>query len=128
LGRADLDGVGRIVRRLFLREMLADRHPSPRVLGAMLTIGSVYVLLLPWFDEPVLQFFARHIDDVITGKNMIAVAAARPPSLVARDLLAIRLLLPSRDNSGAVSRTVYGVSTAGCILGGVLGTLFFLFL
>ena len=93
-----------------------------------MTIGSVYVLLLPWFDEPVLQFFARHIDDVITGKNMIAVAAARPPSLVARDLLAIRLLLPSRDNSGAVSRTVYGVSTAGCILGGVLGTLFFLFL
>ena len=38
---------------------------------------------------------------------------------------AIRLLLRSEHNSGVVSGTVYGVSTAGSILG-TLGTTFFL--
>jgi hypothetical protein len=48
----------------FLGGLLADRHPSPRVLGTTVTIGSVYLLLLPAFAGPVLQFFVWNIDDV----------------------------------------------------------------
>jgi MFS family permease len=58
----------------FLGGVLADRYPSPRVLGAMLTVGSVYLLLLPSFDEPVLQFFERHIDDIRLGGLAAALA------------------------------------------------------
>jgi MFS family permease len=111
----------------FLGGVLADRYPSPRVLGAMLTVGSVYLLLLPSFDEPVLQFFERHIDDIRLGGLAAALAIMFFPVMLLgiSSPFAIRLLLPSQHNSGVVSGTVYGVATAGCILG-VLGTPFFL--
>ena len=107
--------------------VLADRHPSPRVLGAMLMVGSVYLLLLPSFDEPVLQFFERHIDDIKLGGLAAALAIMFFPVMLLgiSSPFAVRLLLPSQHNSGVISGTVYGVSTAGCILG-VLGTPFLL--
>src|SRR5207247_5805459 len=46
----------------FVGGYLADRYPSPTVLAATVAIGSVYLLLLPMFSDPVLQFFAWQID------------------------------------------------------------------
>jgi predicted membrane-bound spermidine synthase len=111
----------------FLGGSLADRHPSPIVLGAIVTVGSVYLLLLPAFAEPVLQFFVWNIDDIKLGSLVSALAIMFFPVtfLGMYSPFAIRLLLRSRQSSGVVSGTVYGVSTAGSIFG-TLGTTFFL--
>jgi len=111
----------------FFGGALADRHPSPRVLGTILAVGSVYLLLLPSFDEPLLQFLARHIYDIRLGGLAAAMAIMFIPAMLLgiSSPFAIRLLLPSQQESGVVSGTVYGVSIAGCLLG-VLGTPFFL--
>jgi spermidine synthase len=111
----------------FLGGAFADRRPSAVVLGAVVALGSAYLLVLPAFAEPVLRFFVWHIDDIKLG----SLAAALTLMLLPVTLLgmyspfAIRLLLRSENRSGTVSGTVYGVSTAGSIFG-TLGTTFFL--
>ena len=109
----------------FLGGSLADRYPSLRFLGTTVTVGSVYLLLLPAFAEPVLQFFVWNIDDIKLGSLAAALAIMFFPItlLGMYSPFAIRLLLRSEHNSGVVSGTVYGVSTAGSILG-TLGTTF----
>jgi predicted membrane-bound spermidine synthase len=111
----------------FLGGALADRHPSPRVLAATLAVGSVYLLLLPAFADPALEFFVWSIDDIAVGSLAAALAIMFfPVTLLGMySPFAIRLLLRSRRNSGVVSGMVYGVSTAGSIVG-TLGTTFFL--
>ena len=111
----------------FLGGMLADRHPSAAVLAVTVEVGSVYLLLLPVFAEPVLQFFVWNIDDIKWGSLAAALTIMFfPVTLLGMfSPFAIRLLLTSRQNSGSVSGTVYGVSTAGSIVG-TLGTTFFL--
>ena len=111
----------------FLGGALADRHPSASVLAAIVAVGSVYLLLLPAFAQPVLQFFVWSIDDIKLGSLLSALAIMFFPValLGTYSPFAIRILLPSRRNSGVVSGTVYGVSTAGSILG-TLGTTFYL--
>ncbi|MGP0091966.1 MAG: spermidine synthase [Xanthobacteraceae bacterium] len=111
----------------FLGGALADRHPSLVVLGATVSLGSVYLLLLPAFADPVLQFFVWAIDDIKLGSlaSSLAIMFLPVAFIGMYSPFAIRLLLRSMHNSGAISGTVYGVSTAGSILG-TLGTTFFL--
>jgi spermidine synthase len=111
----------------FLGGAIADRHPSVIVLAGFVAVGSVYLVALPTFAQPVLQFFVWSIDDIKLGSLLSALAIMFFPValLGTYSPFAIRLLLPSRANSGIVSGTVYGVSTAGSILG-TLGTTFYL--
>lgn len=111
----------------FLGGSLADRHPSPILLAATVLVGSIYLLLLPLFAEPVLQFLVRAIDDIRLGSlaSSLAIMFFPVTFLGMFSPFAIRLLLRSRQNSGVVSGRVYGISTAGSILG-TLGTTFFL--
>src|SRR2546421_2360123 len=39
----------------FLGGWLADRRPSPRLLGVAVVLGSLYVLILPGFAERLLE-------------------------------------------------------------------------
>jgi spermidine synthase len=111
----------------FLGGAIADRHPSVIVLAGIVAAGSIYLVVLPTFAQPVLQFFVWSIDDIKLGSLLSALAIMFFPValLGTYSPFAIRLLLPSRANSGLVSGTVYGVSTAGSILG-TLGTTFYL--
>src|ERR1700689_2031968 len=111
----------------FFGGAIADRHPSAIVLAGIGAVGSVYLVVLPTFSQPVLQFFVWSIDDIKLGSLLSALAIMFFPValLGTYSPFAIRLLLPSRANSGLVSGTVYGVSTAGSILG-TLGTTFYL--
>ncbi len=111
----------------FLGGTLADRHPSPLVLGATVAVASIYLLVLPAFADPLLQFFVSEIDDIKLGSLAASLTIMFFPVtfLGMYSPFAIRLMLRSRQNSGTVSGTVYGVSTAGSILG-TLGTTFFL--
>src|SRR4051812_37471546 len=111
----------------FLGGYAADRFPSPKILAATGAIGSIYMLLLPAFSDQVVQFFAFQIDDIKTGSLAAAMAIMLFPVtfLGMYSPFAIRLLIESKQNAGAVSGTVYGISTAGSILG-TLATTFFL--
>jgi spermidine synthase len=111
----------------FLGGFIADRTVSPTVLGAILTVASLYLLVLPSFAEAILGFVLDTVDDVRVGSLYAALAIMFTPValLGVYSPFAIRLVLRATRHSGSVSGTVYGVSTAGSIVG-TLGTTFFL--
>jgi len=111
----------------FIGGWLADRTASAVVLGATVLVGSVYILLLPAFAAVLLELVLAGVDDVKAGSLLSALAIMFFPVtfLGMYSPFAIRLLLSSAQHSGMVSGTVYGISTAGSIVG-TLGTTFFL--
>jgi spermidine synthase len=111
----------------FFGGALADRRPSPLLLAATLAIGSAYLVLLPAFADPTLEFFVWSIDDIALGGLAAAFAIMFFPVMMLGIFspFAIRLLLHSQLRSGTVSGMVYGISTGGSIVG-TLGTTFFL--
>src|SRR5436190_10312670 len=111
----------------FVGGIAADRYPSAAVLGATVVIGSLYILVLPAFSEQLLESVLAALDDVRIGSLAAAFVILFFPVtfLGMYSPFGIRLLLQSAQSSGRVSGTVYGVSTAGSILG-TLGTTFFL--
>jgi len=111
----------------FLGGWLADRRPSAAVLGVTVLIGSLYILLLPLFAQPMLEIVLERIDDIKAGSLVSSVLILFFPVLFLGmySPFAIRLLLTSAQHSGMVSGTVYGISTAGSIVG-TLGTTFYL--
>src|SRR4051794_6947782 len=110
----------------FLGGFAPDRYPSPVILAATVAIGSIYMLLLPAFSDEVVQFFAWQIDDIKLGSLAAAMAIMLFPVtfLGMYSPFAVRLLIESKQNAGAVSGTVYGISTAGSILGTLVTTFF----
>src|SRR6266700_3144820 len=111
----------------FLGGTLADRTASPAVLALTVIIGSLYLLALPAFAQAILEFVLAGVDDIRAGSLISALALMFFPVtfLGMYSPFAIRLLLRSAQRSGRVSGTVYGISTAGAIVG-TLGTTFFL--
>ncbi len=111
----------------FLGGLIADRTASAPVLGCTVLIGSLYLLALPSFAEAILEFVLDGVDDVRAGSLLSALAIMFfPVTLLGMySPFAIRLLLRSAQRSGVVSGTVYGVSTAGSIVG-TLGSTFLL--
>jgi spermidine synthase len=111
----------------FLGGWLADRTASAVVLGATVLVASLYFLALPAFSDTLLEFLLADIDDVRAGSLVASLAILLfPVTLLGMySPFAIRLMLRSAERSGMVSGTVYGVSTAGSIVG-TLGTTFFL--
>src|SRR5437588_9792673 len=111
----------------FIGGLAADRYPSTTVLGATVLIGSIYILVLPLFSEPLMEAVLAAFDDVRAGSLAAAFVILFFPVtfLGMYSPFAIRLMLQSAQASGRVSGTVYGVSTLGSILG-TLGTTFLL--
>ena len=111
----------------FLGGTLADRTASLAVLALTVIVGSLYLLALPSFAQAILEFVLAGVDDIRAGSLLAALALMFFPVtfLGMYSLFAIRLLLRSAQRSGRVSGAVYGISTAGAIVG-TLGTTFFL--
>jgi spermidine synthase len=107
--------------------VLADRYPSATVLGTTVLVGSAYILVLPLFSEGLMEFVLAAIDDVKAGSLAAAFAILFFPVtfLGMYSPFGIRLLLRSAQTSGRISGLVYGISTAGSIVG-TLGTTFVL--
>jgi len=111
----------------FLGGTLADRTASLAVLALTVIVGSLYLLALPTFAQAILEFVLAGVDDIRAGSLIAALALMFFPVtfLGMYSPFAIRLLLRSAQRAGRVSGAVYGVSTAGAIVG-TLGTTFFL--
>ena len=112
----------------FLGGALADRTASLAVLALTVIVGSLYLLALPSFAQAVLEFVLESVDDIRAGSLIASLALMFFPVtfLGMYSPFAIRLLLRSPQRSGRVSGAVYGVSTAGAIVG-TLGTTSFSF-
>jgi len=122
-------------------EMLGSRYLNPyfgsgiytwaalisTVLALTVIVGSLYLLALPSFAQAVLEFVLESVDDIRAGSLLASLALMFFPVtfLGMYSPFAIRLLLRSAQRSGRVSGAVYGISTAGAIVG-TLGTTFFL--
>jgi spermidine synthase len=111
----------------FLGGTLADRTASLAVLALTVIVGSLYLLALPSFAQAILKFVLAGVDDIRAGSLIASLALMFFPVafLGMYSPFAIRLLLRSAQHSGRVSGAVYGISTAGAIVG-TLGTTFFL--
>jgi spermidine synthase len=111
----------------FLGGYLADRTASPAVLALTVMVGSAYLLALPTFAQTILELVLAGVDDIRAGSLLSSLAIMSFPVtfLGMYSPFAIRLLLRSPQQSGRVSGAVYGISTAGSIVG-TLGTTFFL--
>ena len=111
----------------FAGGVVADRWPSPRVLGAAVLIGSAFIVALPSFSTALLEALLDAIDDIKTGSLASAFVLMFFPVAFygAYSPFAIRLMLRSTASSGGVSGAVYAISTAGSIFG-TLGTTFVL--
>ncbi len=111
----------------FAGGIMADRRPSPAVLGCAVLIGSALILALPAFATAILESVLDAVDDIKAGSLLSAFAIMFFPVVFygAYSPFAIRLLLRSTASSGGVSGAVYAISTAGSIVG-TLGTTFFL--
>jgi spermidine synthase len=111
----------------FLGGFIADRTVSASVLGAIVSVASLYLLALPSFADVILGFVSNTMDDVRLGSLCAALAIMVLPValLGVYSPFAIRLVLRAAQHSGTISGAVYGVSTAGSIAG-TLGTTFFL--
>jgi predicted membrane-bound spermidine synthase len=111
----------------FLGGALADRTASLAVLALTVIVGSLYLLALPSFAQAILEFVLANVDDIRAGSLIASLALMFFPVtfLGMYSPFAIRLLLRSAQRSGRVSGAVYGISTAGAIVG-TLGTTFFL--
>ena len=119
--------LGALTVGYFIGGWLADRIPSVILLGVTVLIGSLYMLVLPSFAQPMLEWVLAGIDDIKAGSLLASMAILFFPVTFfgMYSPFAIRLMLRSAARSGTVSGAVYGISTIGSIAG-TLGTTFFL--
>src|SRR3974390_2083107 len=101
----------------FLGGFIGDRTVSVAILAAIIGVASLYLLILPSFAAAILGFVLDHIDDVRLGSLYAALAIMFVPVMLlgVYSPFAIRLVLRDTQQSGIISGTMYGVSTAGSI-------------
>ncbi|MGA9761499.1 MAG: fused MFS/spermidine synthase [Gaiellaceae bacterium] len=104
---------------------LADRHPSPALLGAIVLASALFVAIVPFVAHPLLERGANGIGQLAVGAvvgSFFAALVLFAPPVVALGMVApfaIRLSL-ERDGAGSAgdtAGTVFALSTAGSLLG-----------
>ena len=106
----------------FVGGWLADRFPTPRVLGAIMVGAALFLSTVPSFAEPAFNLIFESLENVALGAMLAATALIFFPLalLGTYSPFAIRLILNSTLESGRTAGRIYGIST----LGSVFGTLF----
>lgn len=105
----------------------ADRIKFKYVLEVMIILAGLYMLALPLFVDPVLEWVVSNIEDVKTGALIGALLITGPPVafLSTYSPITIRRTLRDLDHTGRISGTVFATNTAGNIVG-TLVTSFYL--
>ncbi|HXG77378.1 MAG TPA: fused MFS/spermidine synthase [Gaiellaceae bacterium] len=108
---------------------LADRRPSPGLLGAVVLAASLCVAAIPFVSEPFLDLTVQGLDEASAGAvvgSFVAVLLLCAPPVVLLGMVspfAIRLAVASVETAGTVAGRLYALSTAGSLLGTFLPAL-----
>ena len=108
---------------------LADRRPSPRLLGGLVLAAGLFVATLPFVTDPILDVSARGLDRVsagaVVGSFFGTVLLFAPPVFVLGMVspFAIRLALDTVGSAGQVAGRLFALSTGGSLLGTFLPAL-----
>jgi spermidine synthase len=102
---------------------LADRRPSPFLLGTIVLAAALCVAIVPFVARPLLERGASGIGQLAVGTvagSFFAALILFAPPVVALGMVApfaIRLATERPGTSGSVAGTVFALSTAGSLLG-----------
>ena len=108
---------------------VADRNPSPQLLGRLVLGAAVLVALIPFVAQPLLDVAAEGLDELSAGAvigSFFATLLLFAPPIVVLGMVApfaIRLALDDVTTAGEVAGRLYATSTAGSLLGTFLPAL-----
>ena len=108
---------------------LADRNPSPQLLGRLVLGASLLVALIPFVSRPILDVAARGLDELSAGAvigSFFATLLLFAPPVVVLGMVApfaIRLALDDLAEAGRVAGRLYALSTLGSLVGTFLPAL-----
>lgn len=98
---------------------VADRAPRSEVLGGVVLAAGLYVLAVPFFAAPLLDWMLQNVG----YDPPAALAASAALMFVPMTLLsffspfAVRLLLADAQHGGRVAGSVYSITTIGNVVG-----------
>lgn len=102
---------------------LADRRPSPLLLGGIVLAAAVFVAIVPFVAKPLLERGSTGIGDLavgtVVGSFFASVLLFAPPVVLLGMVtpFAIRLSLEKTGSAGGVAGTVFALSTVGSLVG-----------
>lgn len=102
---------------------LADRRPSPGLLGGLVLAGAVLIAAVPFAARPLLDLSVSAIDSLSTGAVVGSFAASlvlfAPPVILLGTVtpFAVRLAATGVADAGRVAGRVFALSTAGALIG-----------
>ena len=102
---------------------IADRRPSPRLLGQIVLAAAVLVAVIPFAAKPFLDLSVGAIDSLSTGAvvgSFVASLVLFAPPVVLLGMVtpfAIRLAATGVGDAGRVAGQVFALSTAGSLIG-----------
>jgi spermidine synthase len=108
---------------------LADRRPTPRALGAVVTGAACLVAATPFLARPLLDLSVEGLDRVSAGAaigSFFGVLVLFVPPVILLGMVApfaIRLAIEEVASAGTVAGRLYAVSTVGSLLGTFLSAL-----
>jgi MFS family permease len=106
----------------FLGGYLVDTVPSVELLCAAAALAGIFIMAVPAFADPMLDWLLLNLGDGLVGVLVSAFGLSFIPValLSACSPIVVRLQLSDVTSSGKTTGLVYGIST----LGNVAGTLF----
>ena len=102
---------------------LADRRPSPVLLGRLVLTGAALVAVIPFVARPLLELSVRGIETVsvgaVVGSFVASLALFAPPVILLGMVtpFAIRLGVTDVASAGSFAGKVFALSTVGSLIG-----------
>ena len=102
---------------------IADRRPSPQVLGGIVVAGGALVAVVPFAARPFLDLTVRGLNNVsagaVVGSFLGSLVLFAPPVVLLGMAapFAIRLAVADIAIAGTVAGRLYALSTVGSIVG-----------
>jgi len=110
----------------FLGGALADKAPSPLLLGILILCAAYYIALIPLFYNQLCVYIYTILPENHANSLIASVCLLFVPLLLLGIFspFAIKLVLAYNSSAGRVSGRIYGISTMGNIFGTLFTTFF----
>ena len=108
---------------------IADRNPSPQLLGRLVLGAALVVAVIPFVSSPILDVASSGLDEVSAGAvigSFFGTLLLFAPPIVLLGMVApfaIRLALDEVASAGQVAGRLYALSTVGSLFGTFLPAL-----